>query len=531
MKSSAAEAVRLFQAGRADEAERAARALLSADARNADALHLLGCIRAQAGARDEAVAFFDRALGVDPRHPAFLINRGRVLIEAGRPADAVRDLQLALQEMPTSPAAQAQLAVVHNLLGVALQREGRADEAIAHLAQALAMDPSLTGALVNWGNALETLGDLAGARGKFQEAATRNPRSVQAWQNMASVAVDLGDYDAARAAYGRALELDPSFADARYGLGLVDLREKRFAAGWDGFELRFATDPPQSVPRSTGLPALERGDLGKGRRVAVWSEQGVGDQVLFSTLLPSLRDAGCSVVAEVDARLLAAYRRSIPGIDFVAVGARGAFASCERQLALGSLPRLLRRDEASFSVQPQALLRADPARVDSIRAQLGEGRQIAVSWRSLQRTTRAARAERKSAALEQFAALAQVHGARLVDIQYGDVEEERKEFEKRHPGMLVRVPGLDAFSDLEGVMAAIAACGEAVTVSNVAAHLAGALGSRATVVFPGGVAPFHYWDAVRGSQSLWYPSLRVATDPRWTTWDQAFAALSAGNDR
>ena len=531
MKSSAAEAVRLFQSGRADEAERAARALLDADARNADALHLLGCIRAQAGAREEAVAFFDQALAVDPRHPAFLINRGRVLIEAGRPADAARDLQLALQVMPASPAAQSQRAMLHNLLGVALQREGRAQEAIAHLGQALAMDPALTGALVNWGNALETLGDLAGAREKFQEATTRNPQAVQAWQNTASVAVDLGDYAAARAAYGRALELNPSFTDARYGLGLVDLREKRFADGWDGFELRFVTDPPQSVARGPRLPPLEREDLGKDKRVAVWSEQGIGDQVLFSTLLPGLRDAGCRVVAEVDARLLAAYQRSIPGIDFVASGATGAFASCERQLALGSLPRFLRRDEESFSRQPQALLRADPARVESIRAQLGGGRHIAVSWRSLQRATRAARAARKSAPLEPFAALAQARGARLLDIQYGDVREERDEFERRHPGMLVRVPGLDAFSDLEGVMAAIVACGEVVTVSNVVAHLAGALGVRASVIFPGGVAPFHYWDAVRGPQSLWYPSLRVESDRRWVSWEQAFAALSAGNDR
>ena len=70
----------------------------------------------------------------------------------------------------------------------------------------------------------------------------------------------------------------------------------------------------------------------------------------------------------------------------------------------------------------------------------------------------------------------------------------------------------NAFNDLEGVMATIAACGEVITVSNVVAHLAGALGCPGFVLFRGTVAPFHYWDAVRGSQSLWYPSLEVMPD-------------------
>ena len=122
------------------------------------------------------------------------------------------------------------------------------------------------------------------------------------------------------------------------------------------------------------------------------------------------------------------------------------------------------------------------------------------------------RAARKSIEIAQFAGRAAGAGARLVDIQYGDVEAERAAFEREHPGVLVRIAGLDAFDDLEGVMAAISACGAVVTASNVTAHLAGALGVPATVVFLGPVSPFHYWDAVEGARSLWYPSLEVAAN-------------------
>jgi ADP-heptose:LPS heptosyltransferase len=154
---------------------------------------------------------------------------------------------------------------------------------------------------------------------------------------------------------------------------------------------------------------------------------------------------------------------------------------------------------------------------------------VAISWRSVQRGARASRGTRKSAPLESFAALSRGRELNLVDVQYGDVEAERREFEKRHPGLLARVPGLDAFSDLEGVMAAIVACGRVVTTSNVVAHLAGALGVPATVVFTGGLAPFHYWNAVQEGRSLWYPSLDVAGDAR--DWKEALDTLSARFDR
>jgi ADP-heptose:LPS heptosyltransferase len=189
---------------------------------------------------------------------------------------------------------------------------------------------------------------------------------------------------------------------------------------------------------------------------------------------------------------------------------------------MGSLASLLRRDSASFARQPRALLLPDAARVRAIRAQLGDGPHVAVSWRSLQGAVRASRAARKSIALAQFAAMAAEAGARLVDIQYGDVEAERAAFEREHPGVLVRIAGLDAFNDLEGVMAAISACGAVVTASNVTAHLAGALGVAATVVFLGPVSPFHYWDAVAGTRSLWYPSLMVVANP---------ARISSGDSR
>ena len=583
MTSSVAEAVRLLQAGRLAEAESMARALIAAR-RDADALHVLGCIRAQAGARDEGLALLDEAIALKPRDASFLNNRASVLAQSGRLDEAARDLHHAIQLQPAFAAAFVQLGQVllrqgapeeaavalrkatllaprdfnthflaglaemgrahpaeaeaafraaltlapghasaHSNLGVAIQRQGRAAEAIEHFQRAIASDPTLADAHMNWGNALENMGDLDGARAHYRDAIARAPDSPDAWLNSASNAVERGGLDEARAGYLRALELRPQSTDAQYGLAILDLREQRFAEGWPGFERRFETNPPQSARRAPRLPPFKREG---GQRVAVWQEQGIGDQVLFSTLVPELRKEAQAVV-EVDARLLEAYRRSLEGVEFVAPAqAREVFASCTAQIALGSLASLYRTDRSSFARQPRRLLRADPRRVEEMRAHLGEGRWIAIAWKSLQKGVRAGLAARKSIPLELFAGLARARNARLVDLQYGDAAEERAAFEAAHPGLLSRMPGLDAFSDLEGVLAAIEASGEVVTASNVTAHLAGASGVAATVVVLGARSPFHYWDAVEGNRSLWYPSVRVASDPGWRGWEDAFESLA-----
>src|SRR5262249_23019437 len=151
-------------------------------------------------------------------------------------------------------------------------------------------------------------------------------------------------------------------------------------------------------------------------------------------------------------------------------------ASRDVQVAIGSLPRFFRPDAQSFAAQPKALLAADPARVESMRARLGEGPWIAISWRSLQGRDRKGLAARKSIPLERFARLGQESGAGLLDLQYGDVSAERAEFHAKHPGVLMKLEDLDTFADLEGIAAAMLACGRVVTASNVNAHVAGAIG-------------------------------------------------------
>ena len=484
-----------------------------------------GLLALEDGDHAAAERSFRRVLEAQPRNVPALVNLGVALRETGRLEESMACFQRAAATDPAN-------AEALNNLGLSLHHDGQSRDAIRLFKRALQLRPGFAQALVNWGNALRDMGDLAGATARFDEAIAADPNAVEALNNSAAVALESEKLEEARSRYRRAAALRPGYPEARAGMAQVMLREQRFDAAWDLYEARFDTKPPHATRRAMGIPALDASNLDRVKRVAVWMEQGVGDQILFSTLLPDLGRRGIEVVAEVDARLIRLYRRGMTGVTFVTPDeSAAAFARCDAHVALGSLARLLRRDAASFSAQPRAILAADPARVEAMRGALrgadaSDTRPaIAISWRSIQQGHRKALGERKSAPLEAFARLADATNARLVDVQYGDAREERAEFEARHPGMLVRIPGLDVFDDLEGLAALLVACGRLVSSSNVTAHLAGALGVPTDLLYLRGWPPFSYW--VRGSagRSLWYPSVRVQ-DGAPATWDEAFAQLA-----
>lgn len=82
---------------------------------------------------------FRHTLRYDPPVARVWYDLGNLRLQAGDPAEAARLYEAALARAPRD-------AAVHLNLGIALQRLGRRDEALAHYAEALRLDPSLAAA-------------------------------------------------------------------------------------------------------------------------------------------------------------------------------------------------------------------------------------------------------------------------------------------------------------------------------------------------------------------------------------------------
>ena len=507
----------LQQAGRIAEAAVHYQEAIRHDPGLADAYANYGSALRLAGRIDDAVALLERADRLRPGNPEILNNLGVTYFARNRFADAERCYRRALETRPDFVEAL-------NNLGNALASQGRNDEAIAIYRDLIARAPSYADAHSNLGLQLQERGALEAAMACYAEALALDPAHADAINNQGYLLQELGRVDEAMGLYRRALEANPRSARAAYNLGLAHLTRFEFAEGWRGCELRYFTTPPVAVMRPFDVPAFTEADWGKGHRLAIWREQGLGDQLLYATLLPELEARGQDFMLEVDRRLVPAFQRAHPGWNVVAPeDSSAAFRGAQRHLPSASLPRLLRPSRESFARQPEALLQPDAVRREAFRARLAEPgtRTIGISWRSFQPSARGFLQRKKSAPLAAFAALSRRQNLRLLDLQYGDTSEERAAF-AAEGGRLARFEELDLFNDIEGVLAAVAACDLVITTSNVTAHFAGVLGVPAWVLYPRAVAPFHYWVPDESGRCLWYPSVRIVTGADLRDWDEVF---------
>jgi Flp pilus assembly protein TadD len=442
-------------------------------------------------------------------------NLGAALFAVGSFEEALVEFGRALEMQPG-------LLVARRNLGNTLSALGRKQEALECLGAALAANPRDESTLADIGAVQHELGDFAGARSSFEEALRIHPDFPLALNNLGFLEREEGHTEPAAALFERSLRLQPGNPRVAYNLAMARLAQGRFAEGWPLYQARFHTRPPATVPRAFSVPTLAVGDIGRVRRVAVWREQGAGDQILYSTPLVDLESRGQDFVLEIDARLVPAVRRAHPKWTVVTPEeSPAAFATCDRHAAMADVAALLRPTTASFAGQPRAFLAADAERASRYRERLARpGRRlVGISWHSFQK--RAYIEGRKSAPLQAFAPLAARDDLRLVDLQYGDTAAMRS-----IAGVdLARIEELDLFNDLDGVLAAIEACDAVVTTSNVTAHLAGALGKRTLLIFLEGLPHFHYWVDPGTGRSLWYPSVELVSGPEIDSWPRALARV------
>jgi tetratricopeptide (TPR) repeat protein len=497
----------------------------------------LGMALASQGKWDQAAQAFDDAARGDPQFAEAHHNLGNALMELHRPREAVTCFQRALALDPLNPD-------THSALGAALLGAGRLDEAMECFGRALELDGNHAPTHLNLGNALLERGELGQAQQRFERVIALQPDNAAAHGNLGVVLQELGRWDEAMACQERALALDPQSADARGNLALLRLFRLEFEQAWPVYDerrrLRSRGGIAEGLRRNPASASLfERLPHWKGPgetvagAVAIWGEQGIGDQVLYSTLIPELVGAGVPFVYEIDGRLLPAYERAYPGSRFVPLAdpPREELQRASRGLFAGSLPLIFRRSRADFARQPAKLLGALPVRTAHYRsrlAALGPGLKVALSWQSKREGRFGAR---KSVPLTQFAPLLKLSGIRFVDVQYGDTVVERRAAEQATGVKLLRFDEVDYYKNLEELFAILEACDLVVTTSNATAHFAGALGKRTWLLYPADNPPFHYWAHGGSYRSLWYPSVEIVTAAHLAEWasliEYAASKLSA----
>ncbi len=116
----------------------------------------------------------------------------------------------------------------------------------------------------------------------FLRAASLRPDFVDAHVALGNLQEDLGEFGRAVASYDRALRLKPQLAMAQFNRSLALLRQGNLADGWDAYESRWRLQRQTPPLRGTGVGRLAPPE----KTILVYSEQGVGDEILFASCFP-----------------------------------------------------------------------------------------------------------------------------------------------------------------------------------------------------------------------------------------------------
>ncbi len=507
-------ALRAYRLGQPAEAERLCRQVLSIDAHHAGSLNLLGMLAFQTGRYELAAERFQKAISLNRGRATYHSNLGAVLRAQGKLKDAAAWFERAL-------ALQPDLAEAHVNLGGVLHAQGRFDDAAAQCQQALALKPDLAEAHMNLGAVLHAQGKLQQALALCGRAAALKPELAEAHHNLGRVLRSLGRSGEALACYGRALALQPNYAQAHFSQSLVQLLQADFSSGWRNYEWRWQSED-HDTPRRVYPQPLWTGEPLHSGRLLIWGEQGVGDEIMFSGLIPDVIRTGNRCTLDCDPRLKPLFVRSFPEVDVISGYRPEQAAEFEiaAHLPIGSLPGLFRPTSAAFASTTSPYLIADPVARNRFRTRYADGRRLAgLAWQ----TKSPKGGHSRSIDLSLFAPLFALPGIRWISLQYGDHDAlQAQPTEAAAPILIDRT--VDQLSNIDRFAAQVAAMDLVVTIDNSTAHLAGSLGVPAWVLLP--FAADWRWLETR-EDSPWYPTMRLFRQPEPEDWQSVVERVKA----
>ena len=511
-------ATTLSKQERWDEAAAACRAAIGIQPTRADFHFNLGSALSARENWEEAAAAYRRAADLAPENADAHANLGLALQHLRKFEPAVEALRVSVRLRPSS-------ARMWSDLGAALVEIDHPDEVIKACRRALEIDPGFVEAYVNMGKALHMNGRYSEAIACFEAALAVRPNYVKAYNNMGVALSGLSRFAEAQSAYAKAIELDGDFIEARWNEGLLRLLLGDLKSGWKSYDYGLEMSRGRSRFRLDKHPIWMGSSLA-GKRLLVWSEQGVGDQIMFASLLLDLLEQGADCVIEADRRLEPLFRRSFPKSQFLerkSVDAEDVDRlNIDYQAFMGSLCRWLRPDLESFPSR-RSFLRTDTARVallrDRYRRRFGDRLIVGISWMG---GTGAVRRVRSIPLMEWSAILSQP-GVGWVSLQYGDHADELAAVRNAFGVDVFLDQAVDPLQDLDAFAAQTAAMDLVISIDNSTVHMAGALDVPVWIMLP--KVPDWRWLLER-SHSHWYPSARLFRQTMPADWTPAITAVA-----
>ena len=435
-------------------------------------------------------------------HQAY-INLGVLLQDLGRLDDAINIYNKGLENL------NEKLDCYINLSG-AYKLKHDTELVKKYALKALEIDNKNTFALNNLGTSLIDEGDLDYAITILKKAIQINPNFAMLHNNL-GIAYELqSNYITAIESYEAAIKIDKNYHDPYFNISQIQLSNNDFEKGWKNYEHRWHKTEKRPVEIQFKKP---RWNPSMGfEKILIWGEQGMGEQILFSSILQDLVEKFESVLLMVEDRLCRLFQEAYPEIQVISKSIKVDESLFDYHLPLGSLACYFRTNIDDFKKQ-QILKLYNPN--DEFDNQNKNKIKCAISWKSANPYA----GQAKSISLELLKEILKTPNIDFYDIQYTNEDHEIKEFKEKNNITIHQIQGLDKFNDIYKLTHFINTCDFVITVSNTNAHLAASIGKPVYLLLSKERGKFWYWDNFYKEKNIWYPSVKIFKQNIAGEWD------------
>lgn len=451
---------------------------------------------------------------LQPQNPNGALIASVSLMTTGQNDRAIQVLE---DQLTRTPDILALLFNMHSCYA----NKGENQKAIEIALKTVQLDPTNADAFNNLGASLHAVNRTKDASIVFETAIKLNPNHYTARLNLANTLQDndqrkVIEIDQTVEKFGH-LMTERGRIGAMHNTAFAYLRLGNLQKGWERLEhgLSPLIDTsrgrrPQrnfvNAPRWQGKPL-------KGKTLMVWREQGLGDELMLGSILPELVGIDGKVILECEPRLVSLMQRSFPSFEVRPELYRSIYpydspnTDFDWQIPVGSLAGIYRNQiedfdrSAGYLIPDPELIKKYNQRINSIS---GVRKKVGICWRSgVVSPTRGG----SYTMLSDWEELFQSNDICVINLQYGQCEEELLEIEKTYNTSILRWEDTSLQSDLEAVAAIVANLDVVCSVGTVVAQIGGSTGTPTLLC-----ADKYHWTSFGTKRYPFFPDIHLIVD-------------------
>ena len=382
------------------------------------------------------------------------------------------------------------------------------DKAYILFKKAYKINSKLSKTLINIGNYLSLKDKNVYAIKAYEKALINEPKNNEIFSNISIAYARNRDFYNAKKYYDKVINkaVNPSL---NLSLSYLYLYKNQFDKAWKLFESRKETS---KFLKSKNKLIFEYASMAAketiiDKKILVLREQGIGEEILFSSMYKELISLNNNISIESDKRLINIFERSFGCNLFVPDGYysknKEMLKKFDSIIFAGSLCSYFRKNKSNFLNKPYLiddLKKTAEIKKDPIFKK--NDLKIGLSWKSVVSIY----GKLKSLNLSDFKSLIKKN-RQFINLQYGDVDEEIKQ-KVNQDFNIYSFEKIDLFNDLEYLMSILKNLDVFITVSNSTAHLASAMGVKTFLICPKKSSTYFYWSN-ESNKTPWYQNVEI----------------------